>query len=502
LSPDGTHGVSRPTVTAAPDPEPGVLSGTDVAGRVVRGGVQRALGFGVVNLLGVVSSVILLRHLGVADFGRYGTVIALVSIASGLADAGLNVTGSRELALLPDAEDRRRLLGGLLGVRLLLLTLAALGAVAFALVADYDQDMVVGAALAGVGALLVGIQSTLTLPLTVDLRNGRLTISEVLKQVILVVGVVALVVGGAALTLFFGVQVMVGIGALLAVPFLVDRAQLAWPSLSREDLHHVAFTALPLAIAAILTALYLRMLIVIASLLTSEYETGLFVTSSRVIEMIGGLALLVVGVILPVATVAARDDRPRLRYMLASTTKLALVGGGLLALTVIVAARPIVVVLGGESFAGAASVLRLQAPVVLTVFLVYAWTGFLIADGRRRALVQSMLVGTVVLIATGIVLIARFDAEGAALAAVLADVVLITALWRSMRHVGDGHVGVERGYLLRYAVTLAAGGGAALAVLAVLPAVVAAVVAAAVFVGLALALRLVPMELTALLRRR
>ena len=94
-------------------------------------------------------------------------------------------------------------------------------------------------------------------------------------------------------------------------------------------------------------------------------------------EMIGGVALLVVGVILPVATVAARDDRGRLRYVLAHTTKLALLGGGLLALTVVVAARPIVVLLGGEEFAPAASVLRIQAPVVLTIFLIYAWTAFL-----------------------------------------------------------------------------------------------------------------------------
>ena len=117
-------------VCGARTPEAGadVLSGPDIAGRVVRGGALRAIGFGVVNLLGVVSSVVLLRHLGVADFGRYGTVIALVAIASGLADAGLNMTGSRELALLPAGRERRRLLGALLGVRLLLLDVAVLAA--------------------------------------------------------------------------------------------------------------------------------------------------------------------------------------------------------------------------------------------------------------------------------------------------------------------------------------------------------------------------------------
>jgi O-antigen/teichoic acid export membrane protein len=488
--------------SATPEAGADVLSGPDIAGRVVRGGALRAIGFGAVNLLGVASSVVLLRHLGVADFGRYGTVIALVAIASGLADAGLNMTGSRELSLLPRGPQRRHLLGALLGARLLLLTAAAVAAVLFALAAGYDSELVAGTALAGGGAALIGAQSTLTLPLSVELRNGLLTLSEILKQVILVVGVIALAAAGAALMPFFAVQIAVGIGALLAVPFLVARSDLAWPSVSREELRRLAIVALPVALASIVTAFYVRILIVLASLITSEYETGLFVTSARIVEMLGGIALLVVGVILPVATVAARDDRGRLRYVLAHTTKTALLGGGLLALTVVVAARPIVVLLGGEEFAPAAPVLRLQAPVVLTIFLVYSWTAFLIADGHRRALVRCMLIGLAVLFVTGVPLIAALDAKGAALAALAADVVLTAVMLGAVRRVGDGSVGVETGFLIRYAATLAVGAGVALAVLAVAPAVVAATAAAAAFAVAALSLRLVPSELMALIPGR
>ena len=330
-------------------------------------------------------------------------------------------------------------MGALLGARLVLLLLAALAAVGFAVIAGYSSEMVTGTALVGVGAVLVGVQSTLTLPLVVQLRNGS---AEHQRRC------------SSRPCSWPGFS---------ASPWRARRSRRSsryrfwsaswrcWPSrsssraptwrgrsLSLEDLRHLAFTALPVALAAVLTAFYLRILIVMASLLTSEYETGLFVTSSRVLEMIGGLAMLVTGVILPVATVAARDDRPRIRYVLEHTTKLALLAGGLLALLVVVAARPIVVLLGGQEFAAAAPVLRLQAPVVLTVFLVYTWTTFLIADGRRRALVQCMLVGTSALLVTGVPLIAEFDAEGAALAAVVADLVLAAATLRAVRHVGHG----------------------------------------------------------------
>jgi O-antigen/teichoic acid export membrane protein len=479
-----------------------LLSGPDLAGRVVRGGLYRLIGFGVVNILGIASSVVLLRHLGVDEVGRYGTVIALVGIASGLADVGLNMTGSRELALLPAGPERRRLLGALLGVRLLLLATAAFAAVLFAFAVGYDSMMVVGTALAGGGAVLIGAQSTLTLPLVVDLRNGLLSINEILKQVILVAGVVGFAAAGASLAPFFAVQIMVGAGALLAVPLLVGGHQLAWPTLSRPHLRRLALIALPVALAGTLTTFYMRTLVVLASLLTNDHETGLFVTSARIVELIGGLALLVTGLILPVATVAARDDRPRLRYVLAHTTKLALLGGGLLALVVFVAARPIVVILGGHSFAGAAPVLRLQAPVILSTFVIYAWTGFLIADARRRGLVRSMLIGTAALLIAGVTLIPPLGAEGGALAALVADLVLGTVVWRATRQVGDGAIGIERGYLVRYLLALGVGAAAGAALAAVGPALAAGVVAGTVFTVAALVLGIVPTELTDLLPGR
>jgi hypothetical protein len=85
---------------------------------------------------------------------------------------------------------------------------------------------------------------------------------------------------------------------------------------------------------------------------------------------------------------------------------------------------------------------------------------------------------------------------------VAADLVLTAVMLRAVRRVGDGRLGVETAYLARYAAAIVAGGGVALAVLAVGPAVLAAVAGAAAFTGVAFALRLVPSELTALIPGR
>jgi len=450
------------------------------------------LGFGVVNLLGVVSVLILLRYLGVVDYGRYGTVLALIGIASGLADAGLTVVGTRELALRPAGEERRRLVGLMTALRLLLAVVFVSAALGIGAAAGYDDVMLGGVALAGLGAILLAAQVTIALPLSVELRNARLVASEIIKQVVLVGGIALCAVLGASLTWFFAVQVAIGIVSLAALPLLMGGNALVAPRWDGREAREFAKKALPIAAALVLTVAYVRLLVVLCSVLTGDFETGLFVTSARIIEMLGGVALLISGVVLPVVSVAARDDRGRLEYVLARTTEVSLMLGGLIAIVFAFGARPVVTLLGGEEFADAAPVLRLQAPAVITIFLLQAWAAFLIADDHRRALLRCALIGLCTLVVAGVVLISLADARGAAGAAVLADVVYVAAVFLAIRALPGRPSPLNAPFLARlagaFAVSVAAGlavpGGDA----------VAAAAAAATFVLAYLVLRMVPID--------
>ena len=110
---------------------------------MIRGSAWRA-GAGVAGgLVGVGTAALLLRHLGVAESGRYVTVISLLAIPVAVADIGLNVSGSRWLALREPAA-RRRLTADLLGQRLVVMPLALLLVVLFAVAVGYPPRMVGG----------------------------------------------------------------------------------------------------------------------------------------------------------------------------------------------------------------------------------------------------------------------------------------------------------------------------------------------------------------------
>jgi len=181
-----------------------------VARRVTRGGAARAVSYAAGSLVTAVGSIFLLRHLGLVDFGRYGTIMALLTIIAGFTEGGLTATATRDMALLDPGEGRHAMLRDLLALRVVLSLGGVAIAVAFAAVAGYDSTLVFGTFVAGLGIVLVSAQAAFLVPLTIDLRNGLVALSEVLRQGLLVVGIVVLALAGAGLEGFFVNQLAAG----------------------------------------------------------------------------------------------------------------------------------------------------------------------------------------------------------------------------------------------------------------------------------------------------
>ena len=397
-----------------------------VAQQVVNGGVIRTAGFALTNLVALVSAMILARYLGQEDFGDYGTVMALVTIIYGISDAGLTVVGSRELALKAPGDERRRLTAVLLGIRLVLSIAGVVLAVALAFALQFTDPMILGTALAGVGGIGTAAMAALTLPALVELRNLRLLGVEVTRQVIQLVGTVTCVLAGLGLVSLFGVQALIGPLVVVLLPLLIGRGVLVWPRYDRGEWSHMLRVALPIAVASLLSIIYLKVIVLIGSLTLSDDDQGLLVMSTRAVEILSGLPMLVVGVVLPVVSVAARDDRGRLRYVGQRLIESSIILGVLLSLPLSFAAATALRVLGGEEFVAAASTLQVQAWVLLSVFVVQAGIVLLISLHQHRAIVYSNTVGLVCVIVAGAVLLPAYGVVGGAVAVVAADIVLMT----------------------------------------------------------------------------
>lgn len=415
-----------------------LLRTPEAGGRVVRGAALRGVGYVVSTALGLATAVLLLRHLGVGDFGRYATVAAILGIVGGITDAGLTAVGSREMASARSDAERRHLLDHLLVLRVLGAGIGVLIAIGFTVVAGYDGTMIAGTALGGLGVILISAQSMLTVPIWVELRIVSLTAVEVLRNLLTLAGVAALVLAGAALLPFFGVQVFVG---LVTIPVTIVVARLgaqAVRGIRREVVLRLLRETLPLAVAFAMSVVYFRVLMVLVSLLSTDVETGLFATSFRIFEMLLGLPALVLSVALPLLSVAGDEDDARLRNALQSMTDASLLLSALLVVGIWILAEPGIRLIGGGEYVDAAPVLRIQALALIPLFLGQAWALGLIAGRAQRAMAVANGLALIIVLGLGLAFVGGGGATAAAWVAVAAESALAAFLWIALRRMRPG----------------------------------------------------------------
>jgi O-antigen/teichoic acid export membrane protein len=481
-----------------------VLRSPEAGGKVIRGSAWRVGGTIAGILVGLVSATVLLHYLGVEESGRYFTVVSLAAIAASVVDLGLNISGSRELALR-DSEGRRPLLANVLGQRVWITPIALLVIVSFALLAGYPTRMVIGTVLVGTGLYIVAIADALMLPLTVELRNAGLGFVDFLRQAVTLACVAALAALGASLTPFFAVLIVAGLAALAAVPLLVGPGAFLLPRFDRVEQRVLLRRALPLAAALVLGQVYFRLVILLMSLVSNSQQTGYFGASLRAMEALVNIPILVGGVALPLLAAAARDDLARLRYAIEGLSEGAVIAGVLVVIVTVRAAEPVMTIIGGHQFRPSGAVLRIQVGALLFGALVQIWAVSLVALGRQRELILTNALGLLGVAVFAAVLIGPFGAQGGAAAAVLGDALLASLIYWRLR-VCAGRVVVRIGFLVRVAAAAAA--ASAVLLIAALPDFLAAALGGLLFLGVGQLIGMVPAEVhdalgrNGLLRRR
>jgi O-antigen/teichoic acid export membrane protein len=469
------------TPAAEPDAHP--LDHADAGNAALRGGALRMGSYVAGVLLSLVSVPLLVRHLGIRAFGEYAAVLSLVTIVSGLTEAGLTAIAIREYATTPP-ERRPALIANLLGVRLVFGLAGAALAVVFAVVAGYGSSLVEGTALAGVGMVIVLCQSLLTVPLQVELRQGWVALLELLRQFITVVLVVALVVLGAGVAPFLAVTIPAGAVALVATIAVIGGHATLRPAFHPGIWWPLVRESTPYALAIAINAMYLRLTIVVMSLIATGLETGYFATSFRVIETLIGVPALMIGAAFPILARAVRDDVQRFASAVGRIFELGVVAGAWMVVCVVITAPLAIRLIGGAAAAPAVPVLRIQGLALIATFVAVGCGYPLLAERRYREVLLANVVGLVASLTLTVALVPSFHAKGAAVATVTAELALAGAsallLARSDRGIQLPWASVPR---IAVAAAIALGAGLVVPIPAVLQAALATVVYGIALVG-------------------
>ncbi len=446
----------------------------------LRGSILRAGSYVLGILLSLISARVLIEQLGVSTFGRYTTVVALVTIVSGFTEAGLNSIVLREYATLSEGE-RREMMGAAIGIRLSLTLAGVALAVAFAAAAGYGFAMVAGTALAGAGLLLQLLQSTLATTLQARLRFGWVSTVEVLRQVVNVALLVILALAGAGLLPLLAVAVPASAFSLLVtIPLVLGSTPLK-PSFHAGRWWKLLRETIPWAIIAAVSIVYFRLALVLMSLISGAKQTGYFATSFRITEVLVAIPVLVISAAFPILARAEREDSERFDFASGRIFELALFSGTLLVLCLEVGAGFAIHAIAAGKADPSIPVLRTQGLALIASFVAVACGYPLLMKRRYREVLFANLLALAMSAVLTLSLAPDHGARGAALAALIAEVALAISQAVLLKRAAPG-VPMRPGTLL--AVALAGGAAAAIGLALPVHPVIAVAVAAVVYLGI------------------
>jgi O-antigen/teichoic acid export membrane protein len=463
------------------------------AERVVTGGALRLGGYAAGLGASVLSSALVLRHLGVVDTGRLVTILSLVVIAAGLGDLGLNNVALREYSVRQGI-DRSRLMANLLGLRGLLTIVSVIGAAIFAVIADYPAAMLAGVAIAGTGVVLGALQQTLVVPFASALRNSWVTVATLIFSVGSSAVSVLLVVLGSGLVPFYAATTVAMVPSLALTAALVRGLTPLTPRISVAECRNIGKRILPYAVASVLYVIYFRCAVVAVSLLSGPHETGYYSAAFRVLEAFTFIPPLLASTAFPVLAREAQNGGDAFVRSMNSLLEGMLLVGVWLALSLGLGAGFAIAVVAGDHFDPSVTVLQLQAVALLGTCLIAAWGYGLLSLGAHRSVLWGNLAGLVVGAVVGLILIPSHGALGGAIALACAECTVALGYGVSLL-VADRRL--LNGMRIVPKVALAALVAVGVPVLLGVAPLVAAIVGSVLYFALLVVLRAFPPELRA-----
>ena len=408
-----------------------------VARLVMRNALVQAAGRGATVLLALGALMILTRSLGVEGVGDYILVTSLLALLN-FSDMGLYMITVRELAAGDDEPE------GLMGNVLLLRIGTAVASMALLLTVTvllgYSSEVTAAVAVGSVSFLFIAVGSgSLGAVFLANLRMEYQVLAAVVQSIVflsLVGVVVAFDKGLVALILAYDAGALANALVVIAFSrrFVVPRL-----SLNTGVCGRIMAASLPAGINSIAWILYTRVDMVMLSKMKDAEAVGLYGLAYRFVDLAWPLGFFMVGSVYPLISQRYRSgDHQGLNRLLQRSTDVLSVLVIALATVFIVFAEPIIRVVASGEFVPAASALRILSLAIALMWIGILATNTLLALGRQMALLWIGLAGLTLKVGLNLVLIPRFDYDGAAVATVATEfvgaVVMLSIIARHLGH--------------------------------------------------------------------
>ncbi len=378
---------------------------------------------------GLMINVMVMRALGVEEFGIYGYVVSLIGLANFGANLGMERLINRDIAQDPARSDRLVATGMAATALLSLVTGAAV--IAVAAVID-GRPLIVGAS--ALGAVAMALRALATVPEAAAHANRRMGLSaqgHVVGRIVLVAGTAALLWLRFGVLAVFTAQIL-DTAVTFGIIWYRYRRHLSSAPLRTgwAELRALVRESTPFGLNLLFGSIYLTSDVLLLAWLRDDTEVGIYRGAVMLITLFPIIAnTLTTGLFPRLARCVGQPEQASEELRFASRVLLAIsvpaaVGGMLLA-------EPLMVFIGGDAFSVSAAPFVVMAPLLPLRFLNNGYATTLSALNRQTDRTRGVFGAAILNLLTNLVAIPTYGAVGAAATTLLTEIFL--AVWMRWR---------------------------------------------------------------------
>lgn len=374
------------------------------------------------QLLAVLSSLILARHLHTSGFGEYAFISAIVMVGNALSTFGTDMVLIRRIAARGDYSDLASALVIQLSISFVFIAAIFLFYSLFPLTSSL---LIYGFALIPLSFFTV---------FSIALRGAQdmqaFSILHFIAALLQLLGVLVLILQNGAVmqlaAILLIVQTLVGfIGLWLCIsriPNFLER----W-KFSRKRIPLLMRASSQMALIGTLRLVYEKLAISLLPILVGVSATGLFSASMRTMDAakLGHMSALTA--LYPEMAVDRKFMTQRTGFGLLLFTAV------FLSSMIFLFARPIILLLFGDAFASSTEPLRILAWILIPYFITSYYSLAFVALELERPVLTSLVSGLLLMLGLLIQLIPLYGLRGAAVALLSAELLQAALLWIQWR---------------------------------------------------------------------
>lgn len=412
----------------------------NTAQKVLSNTAIQALGRFTTAAVSIIILKLISTYLGKAGYGAYTTVYEFLAFFAIIADFGIFQIAVKEMSVNP--KKRHEIFGNIFALRLCLTIFAMSLAIGIAfLIPQYSGTSIpIGIVIASATTFLTIIFGTLSSILQVDLRMHWNVLGLIASKFV--------ALGWMLYTIFYWLpkdpeqgfyQLIVAgaVGGIFQVLIVLLAARKSEHISLRFDFHfwrNVLIKTLPYGAAVLLATIYVRIDVILLSLMRTQEEVGIYGVAARIMENLAVISIFFLNSTLPTVSRLFRDNKEKLKKLLQYAFDFLTIVGLPIAVGGITLAYPIIALVSAPEFLSDFATGFFGSDIALQILLVSMLLayignlfGFTLLAGNQQIKLLYVNAGAVVFnLVSNLIVIPIWGFRGAALTSVASQILVCT----------------------------------------------------------------------------